>query len=71
LVLSGASTPPSPLGAESATLASIRASPSVRLARTKITTSEIAGIERALAVLFLDVRAFTQLCKSKLPRDVV
>jgi adenylate cyclase len=94
LVVSGAGTLPPPLGAEASTLASIRASPGVRLAcqirptapltvvrlvepainarvRAKIATSEIAAVERALAVLFLDVRAFTQLCESKLPHDVV
>jgi adenylate cyclase len=94
LVVSGASTLPPPLGAEATTLASIRASPGVRLAcqirptapltvvrlvepeinarvRAKSTTGEIAGVERTLAVLFLDVRAFTQLCEIKLPHDVV
>lgn len=45
--------------------------PGVAAAKTLATADEAHGVERKLAVLFLDVRGFTRLSEKRLPYDVV
>lgn len=44
---------------------------SVGSARAHYTAQDAAGIERKLAIMFLDVRGFTRLSENRLPYDVV
>lgn len=39
--------------------------------RTQAGASEAAGVERVLAIMFLDVRGFTRISESRLPYDIV